>query len=240
MITRTSKYRLRAVLAALAIATSVSIAAAGPANATPTTAPPAAPIPAPAATPATATSADTAGRTTASLTLPDKPAAPQPMIKQPAVSDTCPTVRAHLKDYAARGLKQVTCATIGQPLTQTSPHNKTQPITPNVGIGTSSLCTGENQWIIDRTDECIRDMPSNWEIVDVNSGAVLGTELFLISQHIILHTGSGFFVESVNIFYETAVGEGRGEPATEILTVGCQFDCKVQGPTVQSVTEPVR
>jgi len=173
-----------------------------------------------------------AGQVADQLRLPGLPSKPvvKPMLAQPVIANSCPTVRAHLKQYAARGIKKVACET----LTLGAPHALTRTgalspagsraVTPNA-TG-SSLCGVNNAWVISRTEECIQNRTSNWRIFNTQTGAPLGTAQFLLNQDVILQTNTTLPVENDSITFGSATGQGAN-PATVTYTASCGAPCSV-------------
>jgi hypothetical protein len=162
--------------------------------------------------------------------LPSRPAS-TPMLAQPVIADSCPTVRAHLRQYAARGIKKAACETItlGAPpaLARTgalAPARAGSRAAAPRAAG-SSLCSSvDDVWVANRTEECIDNKMLNWEIIDPGSGALLGTAEFLITQDIILQTNSTLPVENDSINWAGATGDGLNA-ATITFTAGCSSPC---------------
>lgn len=166
--------------------------------------------------PATAGAA-AAGAAAVPLKLPSKPAI-KPDTAPVVMSGTCSTVRAHLKQYAARGIKDVACETT----TLTPARTGTRAVTPSA---TGSGSCGNGQWAIDRTDECVQNSLVTWETIDVETRAITGYLTFLISQDIILSTSSDLFTENDSITYSSVIGPATGLPATVTYEAGCGSPC---------------
>jgi hypothetical protein len=212
-----SKHRLRAVLVvSLAIAAGVGVAvgSAGampvaPAAAGATSTAPATPT-APTASHASASTVSAAGAPGAasghlvSVKLGLKP--PVKPVLSPAVAyDTCPTVRAHLKQDTANGKKAAICVTSTPTV---APSNAPAPA--RVGAravpAVSSACPAPGgQWVVrTRYDDCSLQ---GWifTAMDLN-GKNIGQATFLINQDMILAESSEFFVENDTITYSNATG----------------------------------
>src|SRR3954453_19401672 len=93
------------------------------------------------ATPTVTPAAFAAGRT---ITLPTPPAKPtiKPDIVPTAASDNCAAVLSHLKDYAARGVKQVACVKSGSTVSSPLAHTGAVP-----AIGFPAACAN-NRWVV--------------------------------------------------------------------------------------------
>ncbi len=220
MTTRTSRRRLCTVLVAVAAVASVS--AATPAGATSTTAPSA------ASAAMTSLSARTAippgaGSTGIPLTLPTPPAA-KPRVVQPAPIDTCPTVDAHLKQYAAQGVEQVACFTATGDPAQTPARAAAQAITP---AAVSALCANTSGvWRIDRTTACIQNYTINGVIRLVQGGPIVGTDTFLVNHTIVLNAYNNFISENDTITLTQADGIGKAEGVNVTFTPNCTAPCQ--------------
>lgn len=227
MTSRTSRHRPRAVLAALTLtlAAGVSAVVAGPANAAPTAAPAYAP---------TSTSAPiSAGHTLVPLKAAPK-AVFTPNIASPTqATSSCATVRAELKQYAARHVQRVSCTTVALDAVQpkTPPHAGARLVTPMTGSWCGSR-TGI--WLYSRTENCIVGYGITGTTYDT-TGRVVGTAHFSVNQDIILSTSSDIFVENDTIKWDQFTGEVA--PGTLSYLGGCTSRCSAM-PGANGVVAP--
>jgi hypothetical protein len=171
----------------------------------------------------------TADVTTVPLGLPSRPVV-KPTLAPPAISSTCPAVRASLRQYAARGIKKVACetTTLGAPAALTPPappRTGSQAVKPRAAA--SLLCTKDNAWTSSRTEECIQNGTSIWTIFLVPSGQQVGTATFLISQDITLQTNSTLPVENDSITWQGNSSPQVPTSATIKYTTGCNSPCEL-------------
>lgn len=148
----------------------------------------------------------------------------KPDIVPTAVSDNCSAALTHLTDYAARGITQVACES-----TTLTPA-RTTSVTPNA----FPAACANNEWVVVRTEECNLNSVHEWLVHDAKTGALIGTETYLISQDIRLSTTSGTITESITFGYSTATGAAAGLPATVSWTSGCGAPCGIT--TVPTLT----
>jgi hypothetical protein len=174
------------------------------------------------ATPIVTPAALAAGGTTA---LPAKPTI-KPEIVPTATSDNCAAVRPHLKDYAARGVKQVACETASPPLAHTG-----TGLVPAIGF--PAACAN-NEWVATRTEECNLNSLHPWTAITTGTGAVVGTMTYLVSQDIRLSTTTSTITESITFDYAVATGAAAGLPSTIVWTSACGSPCAVK--TIPTLT----
>jgi hypothetical protein len=179
------------------------------------------------ATPTVTPAAFAAGRT---ITLPTPPAKPtiKPDIVPTAASDNCAAVLSHLKDYAARGVKQVACVKSGSTVPSPLAHTGAVP-----AIGFPAACAN-NRWVVTRNEICNLNSVRLWNSVDTNTGAVVATWTFLVSQDIRLSTTSGAITESVTFDFAGATGRAVGLPVTVVWSSACGSPCAIT--TVPNLT----
>lgn len=191
-------------------------------------------VAAPQASAATPTTPASPGSTMALPTLPAKPTI-KPDIVPTAASDNCAAVVPHLKEYAARGIKEVACEsgtrTVATPVT----HAAKASVTPNA----FPAACGNNTWVVTRTEECNLSSVHNWTTYDGDTGVPNGSETYLISQDIRLSTRSSTITESVTFNYASAVGAPAGLPANVDWTSACAFPCEVSSVPTIAFTLPV-
>jgi len=106
------------------------------------------------------------------ITLPTPPAKPtiKPDIVPTATSDTCAAVLSHLKDYAARGVKQVAC--------EKTVSTASSPVAPTEAqsvpaIGFPAACAN-NHWVVVRTEECNLSSVHIWTTWNTSTGEAKG------------------------------------------------------------------
>lgn len=207
----TSRHRLRAVIAALALASAgfVTVIAAGPASAAPT---------APAPVSSTLVPLNLApASTTASSHKPDIAAA-----RTAAATSNCSTVRANLRQYAARHIRQVTCFTVNPKSTTAAAATTTSATAKDAAA--SSWCTQSSggDWVYDRTESCT-DGTITSTIYDEN-GVILGSSIFDAQQDILLQPTNTTFVENDTFTFVSGTLMGA-EPGTLEFAVGCNSPC---------------
>jgi hypothetical protein len=174
------------------------------------------------ATPIVTPAALAAGRT---ITLPTPPVKPtiEPEIVPTATSDSCAAVLSHLKDYAARGVKQVACEKTASAASTPLAHTGAESVP---AIGFPAACAN-NHWVVVRTEECNLSSVHIWTTFNTDTGAPTGTETYLISQDIRLSTTSSTITESVTFNYAGATGAPAGLPATIVWHSACSSPCAV-------------
>jgi hypothetical protein len=164
------------------------------------------------------------------IALPTPPAKPtiKPDIVPTATSDNCAAVLAHLKDYAARGIKQVACEKTVSTTSSPLAHTGSVP-----AIGFPAACAN-NHWVVTRNEECNLSSVHIWTTHDVETGAPTGTLTYLISQDIRLSTTTGTITESITFDYASAVGAPAGQTTVVQWTSGCGSPCRIT--TVPNLT----
>jgi hypothetical protein len=162
----------------------------------------------------------------------------KPNTAPPASSDTCTAVRADLKQYAALGMKQVSCQTTSSSVAQ-KPAQAAVHATPDTVTANTDVTCGINVWVYDRTDECIVSSMSNWVTFETDTGAVTGTYSFLINQDLTLSTSSSLITENDSITYIDATGEATGLPVTLTYTAACGAPCTVATSPTYTATLPL-
>lgn len=157
--------------------------------------------------------------------LPALPAKPtiKPDIVPTATSDNCAAALPHLKDYAARGIKQVACETTTRTAAPSLAHTGTASVKPDA----FPTACGNNAWGIARTEECNLNSIHEWTAFDTETGAPVGTETYLISQDIRLSTSTSTITESITFAYAAATGAAVGLPSTVDWVSGCGSPCGV-------------
>jgi hypothetical protein len=165
-----------------------------------------------------------ASSTAAPLKLPSRPTI-TPMLVPPVFSDTCTAVRAHLKQYAARHIKTVSCVTATEAPPPAPARTGPRTVTPDA-TGSSLCSNSDNTWEVTRTEECIQNGTINWEVTSTTTGAVLATYQFLLNQDILLAANSDLYVENDSITWAGA--QGQTPPSgTVTLTAACGSPCRV-------------
>jgi hypothetical protein len=173
--------------------------------------------------------AHAAGGTMALPALPARPTI-KPDIVPTAVSDNCAAALPHLKDYAARGIKQVAC----ESTTRTAasiPANARPASVPAIGF--PAACAN-NSWVVVRTEECNLASVHIWTTRDADTGAPTGTITYLISQDIRLSTTTNTITEIITFDYAGAVGPAAGLPTLVQWTSACGSPCAIT--TVPNLT----
>jgi hypothetical protein len=204
MTSRTSSRWPRSVVVALAVTLTVGISvgvAAWPASARPSAVP-------------TATLAAATGHTPVPLELPAK-ATVKPVLKRSATTSTCPAVRAHLKQYAARHIKDVACWTIGPgptPAPARGPaRTGTRLVTPAAGpVGPLCGNVANAVWVNNRTMECEINETGGYQFFNSLNGEPDGNVFFSINQNIALGAGSNTVNEDDSITMTQATGRAAG------------------------------
>jgi len=131
----------------------------------------------------------------------------QPVVSAPVAFDTCPTVRAHLKQHAASGGKVAICVTsipAAVPSHTPAPARAGAQAVP----AASSTCPAPGgQWLVrTRFDECTEQ---GWIFTAVDESAQrkpIGQATFLVDEDMILQASSDLFVENERITYSKATG----------------------------------
>jgi hypothetical protein len=193
---------------------------------------------APPAAPAAAAAG--AGAAAVPLKPPSKPAI-KPDIVQSAPSSNCAAVRAHLKQYAARGIRQVTCETItsaaapapARPRAPAPVRPGKPTVTPRIAV--SSVCSSSS-WSFSRTEECRQNATYRITTRDAETNEITGALDFLYSQDITMATNSTQITEKDTLSYTGGTGPAFGLPVTSTFTAGCTFPCQVQSPATVSIT----
>jgi hypothetical protein len=174
-----------------------------------------------------------AGGTIAPPTLPAKPTIKRDIVPS-ATSDHCSTILPHLKDYAARGIKQVACETTKRTASAPSAHTGTGSVTPNA----FPAACANNAWVIIRTEECNLNSVHPWLAISTDTGAIVGTMTYLISQDIRLSTTTSTITESITFDYAAATGAPAGLPTTVVWTSACSSPCGVTSIRTLAFTVP--
>lgn len=169
------------------------------------------------------------------IALPTPPAEPttKPDIVPTATADTCAAVLPHLDDYAARGLKQVSCVKSGSTVSSPLAHTGAVP-----AIGFPAACAN-NRWVVTRNEICNLSSVRLWNSVDTKTGVVVATWTFLVSQDIRLSTTSGVITESVTFDFAAATGTATGLPATIVWISACGSPCAVTSVPNLTFTVPM-
>jgi hypothetical protein len=148
----------------------------------------------------------------------------KPDARPMAVSGTCGTVRAHLRQYAARHIRRVTCVTAGlaaapAPARGTGrPGATTAPVIP--------LCYNTSHvWEVNRTQECIQNATITDTVIDTSNGDTTGEAFFSVNQSITLGTNNNSIVENDN-YTETSAWGTADVPAPMELTATCGAGCR--------------
>jgi hypothetical protein len=175
----------------------------------------------------------TAGGTMTLPTLPAKPTI-KPDIVPTATSDNCAPVLAHLKDYAARGIKQVACEKTTGTASSPLAHTGTGSVP---AIGFPAACANDH-WVVTRNEECNLASVHIWTTHDTSTGAVTGMMTYLISQDIRLSTTTSTITESITFDYAGAIGIPAGEPSTVHWTSACGSPCGVASVPTLTFTVP--
>lgn len=194
------------------------------------TAPTTAHVPSTSASTSTSTSTSTAA-VPAALKPPPAKATVKPMLVAPALSSTCPAVTAHLKQYAARGIKAVNCMTV-------APASPAASIRAGTRATSADSTCGVGTWVITRTEECIDNEEVIWTTWDTSTSEELGQADFLFDQDIILQTATTQPVENDTISFSG--GWGLTYEAGEVTwTATCSSPCAVlSGGTTTFATAP--
>jgi hypothetical protein len=179
------------------------------------------------ASPVSAASPTTPAGRVLKLPVPPATAATTPYVVPAATSDHCASVRAHLSDYAARGIKQVACET-------TTPAARTTSVTPNA----FPVACGNDEWVVGRTEECILSGSHVWTTYDADTHAPTGTITYLISQDIHLSTTTSMITESVTFKYAGAVGPAVGLATVLRWTSNCSAPCALTSVPSLAFTVP--
>ncbi|MEY9861723.1 hypothetical protein ABH935_007366 [Catenulispora sp. GAS73] len=156
------------------------------------------------------------------LKLPPQPAF-QPDSAQPGqTSDSCPAVRAGLRQYAAHGITKVSCLTVTPgPAQTTPPQPGARLIKPAVG----SWCGSQTGiWLYSRTENCIVGFKLVETVFDANTGAQLGTANISVNQDVILSTTSNVINENDSVTWVSATGRAD-VPGTLIYSGACTAPC---------------
>jgi hypothetical protein len=140
-----------------------------------------------------------------------------------ATSDNCAAVISHLKDYAARGIRQVACEKTTRAASSPLANTGTGSVP---AIGFPAACAN-NHWVVTRNEECNLASVHIWTTFNTNTGAPTGTETYLISQDIRLSTTTSTITESVTFNYAGSIGAPAGLPATIIWNSACSSPCAV-------------
>jgi hypothetical protein len=208
-------------VAALAVALAVGVGAVTAWPSSAGAAPSARPGTGPAAVSATLAAAT--GHTPLPLNLPAK-ATIKPMFKPSATTSNCPTVRAHLRQYAARHVKKdVACWTIGP---GTGPAPVRGPARAGTRLAASAaaapvgpLCgnVANALWVNNRTIECEVNETGGYQFFTGFNGQPDGNVLFSINQTITLGAGSNTVNEDDSITMIQATGRAAGGGTVALL-----------------------
>jgi hypothetical protein len=218
-----SRWRPRAAAGAIALA--VAAAAVVTAMASPG-APPAATAP---AAPPAATGAVPAGLAALerSAKLPAK-APVRRLLRRPAAFSTCPAVRAHFKEYAARHVKAVTCWTTGpgaaSEIARAGTRLAAAAVTlppPAPGCGAAPPA---GVWVVGRLSECIWNDQFVGTITDVQTKALLGLEFMSLNQDITMSSNSNIVTEGDELTFLQGTMDGNA-PSTWSFAPSCTANC---------------
>jgi hypothetical protein len=166
----------------------------------------------------------------------------KPVVSAPVAVDTCPTVRAHLKQHAASGGKVAICVTS----TPTAvPSNTPAPARAGAQAvpAASSTCPAPGgSWLVrTRFDECSLQ---GWifTALDAN-GKNIGQATILVAHDMILEASSALFVENDVITYSKATGYFLEPPPpgfAQGLTFlpSCAAPCQVVSVPGEFLTSP--
>ncbi|HET9117537.1 MAG TPA: hypothetical protein VFN75_05590 [Pseudonocardiaceae bacterium] len=190
--------------------------------------------------PAAATSSAAAGTAAAPPKPPSTPTI-KPDTAPLVTSDTCPTVRAHLKQYAARGIKQVSCQTTtsaapptpARPGASANTSPRTNAVTPQ--IAGSAVCSS-TQWTIIRTEQCFQNYVQTKDAIDTSTGDVLGSLTWVSSKDIVLAVNSTQITERNSISLVDWQGINVGRPVTLTESATCSSLCQVTSPPATRFT----
>jgi hypothetical protein len=226
--------RVAAGAVAVALAVGVAVAAASP-GAAPAAKPPAAAPPAAGALPAVLQAR------LAALGLPTTLPAKAPvrtLVKRPPMTSTCPTVRAHLKQDAARGIKTVACMTIGGPAPAFATA-RSQAATPSVALPPPApLCgTIVGAWVLNRTGECIYGLNQTSETITTN-GQVIGLAFFRWNMSITMSTNDFAVHEADSVTFMGGTTAQANSPSTVTFTPTCESGCNMLTGTYKFVLAP--
>jgi hypothetical protein len=128
----------------------------------------------------------------------------------------CATVRSRLPQFARTGQRHVSCTTTrSAPPAKSAapaPHAKSAAPAPHVVSPAQVWCDtlGANTWWLTRTSMCITGILITYEVFDAQTGAVLGTANFDVSQSMQLETTSLVWEERDYITMLDATGLAIG------------------------------
>jgi hypothetical protein len=135
----------------------------------------------------------------------------------PAAAGNCASVRAHPRDYAARGQDRVSCLTTGTPIAHPA------RVTPSVGypqVWCDSL-TPNTFWVT-RTGICV-ESGITYTLINVNTGAVIGTAQFTFAQQITTSTTKLTWTEADYLTLVAETGAAAGLSVTWLTA--CSAPC---------------
>jgi hypothetical protein len=154
----------------------------------------------------------------------------------PMLRSDCATIKARLPRLAKNGRKRASCTIVSAANPSTRAKARARASAGGVAAGPVWCDTLDaNTWWLTRTSMCITGTQIHYEVLDVETGEVLGTADFLVSQSMQLETTSLTWTENA---YIEAVDVSAAAVGVEVgLTASCSSACAASSSL--STPEPI-